>query len=183
MNRISRVVLTCIASLFAGPAFAADLWIAGDLHGSVVTLVNNQWAELLDGDHIASGATVRTLDRGHVVLSRGNETLQLGPQATIRSTTSGDSITIEQFAGSISFTNPGTAHYTLVLSNLTAILTSVSLDSRISTTGTTLAVRKGRASIVSHGQTHMLAPGETIMIGPNGVALTSATGVGASTTN
>ena len=59
-----------VALTIAAPARAADIWVAANVHGSVFELLNDQWRELKNGDGIASGIAVRTLQAGRVRLVR-----------------------------------------------------------------------------------------------------------------
>ena len=130
MASLCRISIALAAALAAAtPAAAADFWSARHVHGSVFALVDDQWAELQDGDDVASGVAVRTLQAGSVELVRHNESLGLAAGTVVRATATGGAVTVEQFAGRLSLTNIGTAYYTLKTPSNVATANGASFDS------------------------------------------------------
>src|SRR5512141_346328 len=73
------------AALILLPALAlADDWMADKLRGPVVQYIDGQWQPLTRGMVVPDSRIVRTLATGHVTFTRGEETVELGPNTQIQ---------------------------------------------------------------------------------------------------
>jgi hypothetical protein len=80
-----RAVLTglvFVLAMAAVPALAED-WVAVKLRGSVFVFVDDHWTPLHRGDAVPDNRVVRTQPSGHVLLQRGTETIDVGPNSQI----------------------------------------------------------------------------------------------------
>ena len=71
-------------SIFAATTASADDWVAAKLRGQVLQQIETQWVPLKRGDVVSDNRFIRTLGSGHVVLTRGGETVSLAPNTKIR---------------------------------------------------------------------------------------------------
>jgi hypothetical protein len=70
-------------ALISSAAFADD-WTADKLRGAVLQLVDGQWQKLQRGMVVPDTRVIRTLGMGFVSLTRGGETIELGPNTQIQ---------------------------------------------------------------------------------------------------
>jgi hypothetical protein len=162
MTSIWRALVLLTALTAVAPAEAADIWIAAHVRGSVFALVDNQWTELRNGDGVASGIAVRTLQAGHVQLLRRGELLQLDPNSAIRASAGGDTLTVEQYGGVLTLNEAGGSRYQLITPAFVATVSGASLTSRVAGNGATLSVRSGRVPVSMHGRSLVVLAGQTL---------------------
>lgn len=76
--------LLCIIAVCGMPGLAfADEWIAQKLRGTVMVLVDGAWVKLERGALIPDDRVIRTMG-GRITLTRGAETIELGPNTQIQ---------------------------------------------------------------------------------------------------
>ena len=168
-----------VALTIAAPARAADIWVAANVHGSVFELLNDQWRELKNGDGIASGIAVRTLQAGRVRLVRQGQVLALDPNTAIVATGGGAGVTVQQYAGTVTLTGADVARAQLVTPAVVATISGASLVSRVSGRSATLSVGVGRVPVSARGRRLVLSAGQTILFdsaAPLGSSGNSASG-------
>ncbi len=164
MSLARRLCAPMLTLVLTAPATAADLWVAARVHGSVLALADGQWSELDEGDGVPNGMAVRTLQAGRVVLVRRDEALALDTDTAVRTTIVGDWVTVEQFAGVLSLSDPGSTRYRLVTPGLTATARGASLVSRVGAAGSTVSVRAGRVPVSTGDHQQLLEAGQSVSV-------------------
>ena len=80
---VLRLSALIVFSLFASQALADD-WNVVRLRGTVLQLVDGNWAPLVRGDVVPDSRVLRTLMNGRATLTRGNETIELASNTQIQ---------------------------------------------------------------------------------------------------
>lgn len=76
--------LVWILALSGLPGIAlGDEWVAAKLRGTVVTLVDGEWVKLERGAIVPNDRVIRTMG-GRITLTRGAETIELGPNTQVQ---------------------------------------------------------------------------------------------------
>src|SRR4051812_37719811 len=87
MTLFTRAGLTAATFILLSTVVAlSDDWTAAKLRGRVLQLVDQQWQPLQRGDIVPDGHVVRTLGGAQVQLTRGEETVDVGPDTQIQIT-------------------------------------------------------------------------------------------------
>jgi hypothetical protein len=84
MRPLRLLILAAIVLISGAGAASADAWTAVRLRGVVLQLVEGAWQPVHRNDAIADGTVIRTLNSGYVDLTRGSETVSLGPTTQIQ---------------------------------------------------------------------------------------------------
>jgi len=177
------VLIAFAVALTAAPATAADAWLAANVRGTVLMQLGSQWTEIENGDSVANGLPVRTLQAGRVELRRRAEVLQLAPNTVIRPNDTGSMVTVEQYAGQLTLIESRGRKYQLVTPSFTASTGGASVVSSIVGGKATLVVQHGRVPVRIKGRNLLLVSGQTISSGAgNAVTVTGQSGAVPATT-
>ena len=79
---LRRLVWILVLSLIPSGAFADD-WVAEKLRGAVFVMVDSEWVKLERGAIVPDDRVIRTMN-GRITLTRGAETIDLGPNTQIQ---------------------------------------------------------------------------------------------------
>ncbi len=79
---LRRLVWILVLSLIPSGAFADD-WVAEKLRGAVFVMVDSEWVKLERGSIVPDDRVIRTMN-GRITLTRGAETIDLGPNTQIQ---------------------------------------------------------------------------------------------------
>ena len=146
------------------PTTAAEQdWVASQLRGTVLFLTNDEWQEVTIGQSFGSGAVVRTLQAGDLVLTKGGQRVSLGPGAALGFSASATS-TLVPYGGTIEVATSGPgASLTLAAPGATVTLTSATVRGVVKDRTSVFTVVKGRAEITDQRRhkTLQLGPGDT----------------------
>jgi hypothetical protein len=157
--------LTAATVLLLGSATAsiADDWTAMKLRGPVFQYVDNQWIKLERGTIVPDDRPIQTLGDGHVVFTRGKETIDVGPATQIRildrGTTAKPATTVNQYFGTVSIEAQveNVQHFTVQTSYLAAVVKGTKFTVSSSKTGTDVSVERGHVAVEDrHDHTHVL---------------------------
>jgi len=164
MSRLLQLLGASVAGtlLLATSAFADD-WTAVQLRGQVLQLVDNQWQPLVRGMVVPDSRVVRTLGFGHVTLTRGQETLDLGPNTQIqihdRGTAALPSTTVTQYFGSVSVEAQveNVKHFAVETPYLAAVVKGTRFTVTSGDTGASVSVQRGHVEVGDyHNGSHTL---------------------------
>lgn len=164
MSRLLPLAAASVAGalLFATAALADD-WTAVQLRGQVLQLVDTQWQPLARGAVVPDSRIIRTLGFGHVTFTRGQETLDLGPNTQIqihdRGTATRPSTTVTQYFGSVSVEAQveNVKHFAVETPYLAAVVKGTRFTVTSGKTGASVSVQRGHVEVGDyHNGSHVL---------------------------
>jgi FecR-like protein len=174
LNWIKAVVLT--AALISFSTFAiADDWIAKQLRGPVMELVDGQWVKLNRGDVVPDSRVVQTLAAGHVTFVRGEETVELGPHTQIqivdKPTNGKPFTTVKQSFGMVSVEAQvqNVQHFAVDTPYLAAVVKGTRFTVTSGDKGASVTVRRGHVAVTGkqNKQQVLISVGQTASVGAN----------------
>jgi hypothetical protein len=140
----------------------ADDWLAAQLRGQVLQLVNNQWQPLERGMVVPDDRVLRTAASGHVTLTRGQETLDLGPNTQIqihdRGTAGRPNTTVTQYFGTVAVEAQveQVQHFAVQTPYLAAVVKGTKFTVVSGKTGSEVSVQRGHVEVEDHhNNTHV----------------------------
>src|SRR3569833_340636 len=157
--------LTILALLLLGSVTAsfADDWTAAKLRGSVFQYVDGQWIRLERGMIVPDDRPIQTLGEGHVLFTRGKETIDVGPATQIRiidrGTAAKPATTVSQYFGTVSIEAQveDVQHFTVQTPYLAAVVKGTKFTVSASKVGTDVSVERGHVAVEDrHDHTHVL---------------------------
>lgn len=168
--------------LGAAPALADD-WIAEKLRGRVLKMVDGDWRVLARGDAVPDSHAIRTVGNSRVLLVRGTETVELGPNTRIEiiDRDGRQFTTVRQAFGEVKIEADvrQVEHFSVETPHLAAVVKGTVFVVRSGRSGAEVVVERGHVAVDS-AQTHahvVLAAGQSAEIEDGGAL--SVTGSGA----
>jgi hypothetical protein len=169
---IAAMVLVC-SGLFTTGIARADDWTADKLRGQVLQLIDGNWQPLNRGMVVPDSRSIRTLANGRVTLSRGNETLDIGPDTQIQIYDKGGRkpfTTVKQSFGSVSVEAEvrQVRHFAVQTPYLAAVVKGTRFTVTSGKAGASVSVRRGHVAVEDkQDKTHVtLSVGQTASVGP-----------------
>jgi uncharacterized membrane protein YgcG len=173
-----RLALAVMAVIFAVQAAVAEQWTAVKLRGTVVRLVDGEWERMTRGTVLENGQVVRTLERGHAQLVRGNETLDLGPDTQIVIFDKGGArpfTTVRQYFGTVAVEAEArdVQHFAVTTPYLAAVVKGTKFVVVSGDRGANVSVSRGRVEVdgTSGGPGVVIVPGQTASAMPGGAVI------------
>jgi hypothetical protein len=156
---------------FSAAASLADDWTADKLRGQALQLVENQWQPLSRGMIVPDSRVVRTLANGRVTFTRGNETVEIGPNTQIQIFDRAGSkpfTTVKQYFGTVAVEAEvqQVQHFAVQTPYLAAVVKGTRFTVTSSDKGGSVSVRRGHVAVEDRqDKTHViLAVGQTASI-------------------
>lgn len=148
-----HLVFGALAMMLAMVSVAqADDWAANKLRGPVMQLVDGQWQQLKRGMVVPDDRAVRTMAAGYVTFTRGQETVELGPNTQIRIFDKAGKkpfTTIKQEFGSVSIEAEvrNVQHFAVDTPFLAAVVKGTRFTVVSGKTNSTVTVRRGHVAV------------------------------------
>lgn len=159
----SRLTIVAMLLLANSTAALADDWRAAKLRGPVFQYVDGQWLKLERNMVVPDDRPIQTLGDGHVVFTRGRETIDVGPATQIRivdrGTAARPATTVNQYFGTVSIEAQveDVQHFTVQTSYLAAIVKGTKFTVTTSKVGTGVSVERGHVAVEDrNNNTHVL---------------------------
>lgn len=157
---------------------SADDWTADQLRGQVLQLIDNQWQPLLRGGVVPDSRVIRTLAMGRVTFTRGNETVDVGPNTQIQIYDKAGRkpfTTVKQYFGSVSVEAEveQVQHFAVETPYLAAVVKGTRFTVTSGKTGASVSVRRGHVLVEDkRDRTHVtLAVGQSASVDGKGGVL------------
>ncbi len=146
-----QIALVLLVGLLASPALADD-WKAAKLFGQVLQLVDGQWQPLARGDLVPDGNVVRTLALGRVTFTRGEETVNLGPNTQIQifdEKAARPFTTVKQYFGTVSVEAEveNVQHFAVETPYLAAVVKGTRFTVNSDRQGASVSVQRGHVQV------------------------------------
>ena len=148
-----HLVFGALAMMLAMVSVAqADDWAANKLRGPVMQLVDGQWQQLKRGMIVPDDRAVRTMAAGYVTFTRGQETVELGPNTQIQIFDKAGKkpfTTIKQEFGSVSIEAEvrNVQHFAVDTPFLAAVVKGTRFTVVSGKTNSTVTVRRGHVAV------------------------------------
>lgn len=171
-----RLFTGLFALLLLIPSTAlGDDWVAQQLRGRVLQLVAGQWQPLNRGDVVSDTRPIQTLATGHVTLTRGAETLELGPKTQIRIFDKAGKkpfTTVKEDFGSVSVEAEvrNVQHFAVDTPFLAAVVKGTRFTVTSGKSGASVRVRRGHVAVEDkqNGNQVLLSVGQSATVGAGG---------------
>ena len=174
--RLSILVAAAMTLALAGAALADD-WVADKARGGVFQLVDNTWQPLPRGGIISDTRIVRTASNGHLTLTRGLETVELGPSTQISIFDKGGNMpftTVTQLTGMVSIEAEvrNVKHFAVETPYLAAVVKGTRFTVTSNDHSSSVTVRRGHVAVEdTHNHEHvMLSVGQSAKMDMKGTA-------------
>jgi len=146
-----RIVLVAgLLGLGIGPAVADD-WVAAKLRGRVLERIDGTWHAISRGDVVPDGHAVRTVGNSRVLLVRGKETIELGPNTLIEINDRDGELftTVRQAFGEIKVEADvrNVEHFAVETPHLAAVVKGTIFVVRSGRSGAQVEVERGRVAV------------------------------------
>jgi hypothetical protein len=174
-TRAGLMLLLLVGLPGAAVAGPPGSWTATSVHGTVLMLSQGEWLEVAEGESVASGEAVRTLQAGRVQLERGRDLIVMAPDTAVLldADKRPGRTTIEQYSGTLEIVADKGARVMVHTPAFTADTTGGALQVRVRAGNAGLVVRRGAVTVsggkspratVRAGQTLNGAAGQTLQI-------------------
>jgi uncharacterized membrane protein YgcG len=165
-SNIVGLMLAAIAVALLPNLAIADDWTADKLRGEVLQLVDGQWQKLGRGMVVPDSRVIRTLAFGRVTFTRGNETVDIGPNTQIQIYDEGGRrpfTTVKQYFGSVSVEAEveQVQHFAVQTPYLAAVVKGTRFTVTSDERGASVSVQRGHVMVASYGDRSR----ETISVG------------------
>lgn len=170
-----RIIVAAALAVWglSGAGASADDWTADKLRGQVLQLIDNQWQPLSRGMVVPDSRVIRTLGSGRVTFTRGNETVDVGPDTQIQIYDKGGRkpfTTVKQYFGSVSVEAEveQVQHFAVQTPYLAAVVKGTRFTVTSGRTGASVDVRRGHVAVEDkQDKTHVtLSVGQSASIDP-----------------
>ncbi len=168
LGTLWRVVLVAAAlGLGIGPGIADD-WVAAKLRGRVLERIDGTWHAISRGDLVPDGHAVRTIGNSRVLLVRGKETIELGPNTLIEIQDRDGELftTVRQAFGEVKVEADvrNVEHFAVETPHLAAVVKGTVFVVRSGRSGAQVAVERGRVAVEGTGDhsTTVVAAGQSV---------------------
>ncbi|WP_374621406.1 FecR domain-containing protein [Devosia sp.] len=146
-----RIVLVAgLLGLGIGSAVADD-WVAAKLRGRVLERIDGTWHAISRGDVVPDGHAVRTVGNSRVLLVRGKETIELGPNTLIEIRDRDGELftTVRQAFGEIKVEADvrNVEHFAVETPHLAAVVKGTIFVVRSGRSGAQVEVERGRVAV------------------------------------
>lgn len=136
-------------------AFADD-WNVVRLRGNVLQYIENDWHPLKKGDIVPDDRPIATSGTGHAALTRGNETIELGPNTQIRINDKGGRkpfTTVFQYSGTVAIEAEvrNVQHFAVRNQYLAAVVKGTRFTVTEGKNGASVEVQRGQVSVEDEG--------------------------------
>lgn len=180
--RLSTLVAAAALSLALAGAALADDWTADKARGGVFQLVDGTWQPLPRGGVIPDTRIVRTASNGHLTLTRGLETVELGPSTQISIFDKGGKMpftTVTQFTGTVAIEAEvrNVKHFAVETPYLAAVVKGTRFTVTSDDHSSSVTVRRGHVAVEdthNHDQI-MLSVGQSAKMDMKGKGVLEAT--------
>jgi len=159
------------ASTFLVTSALADNWVANRLYGPVEQLIGNQWQPLERGMALPDSRMVRTSASGRLTLTRGEETIELGPNTQIKIHDRAGTkpfTTVTQSFGTVSVEAQveKVQHFEVQTPYLAAVVKGTRFTVTSGKSGATVTVHRGHVEVDDHlNRTHVtISLGQTASV-------------------
>jgi len=159
---LRNTLFGALASVLLVSAAHADDWLAGKLRGPVMQMVDGQWQPLTRGMVVPDDRIVRTMAAGYVTLTRGAETLDLGPNTQIQILDKAGKkpfTTVKQYFGSVSVEAEvrNVQHFAVDTPFLAAVVKGTRFTVVSGKTNSMVTVRRGHVAVENNtNKSHVL---------------------------
>jgi len=179
---LTRLVWIVALSLIPGIAFGDD-WVAAKLRGAVLVLVDGEWVPLERGAIVPDDRVVRTVD-GRLTLTRGAETIELGPNTQIQIFDKPGRMpftTVKEHFGTVAVEAEvkQVQHFAVQTPFLVAVVKGTRFVVASGKTSSEVSVNRGSVAVQSNETRSnvLLAVGQSVEVGLNKAMQVSGTGV------
>jgi len=154
-------LLAAIALLIPSAALADD-WLAAQLRGDVFVSVDNHWQPLKRGGIVPDSEMIRTMASGHATFTRGQETVDVGPNTQLQILDKGHAkpfTTVKQYFGTISVEAQveNVQHFAVDTPFLAAVVKGTRFTVTSGKTGSSVSVQRGHVQVEDfHNHTRTL---------------------------
>ena len=149
--RFFSLAAFALATLISTTAAMADDWVATKLRGTVLVLVEGDWAKLKRGDVVPDDRVIRTLRGGRVTFERGAESIDLGgdTQVQIFDRSGKKFTTVKQYFGSVGVEAEvqQVQHFSVQTPHLAAVVKGTRFVVVSGKRGAKVEVKRGRVAV------------------------------------
>jgi len=154
--------LTVSTFICATGAAAADDWVATQLRGQVLQLLDGSWQVVHRGDTVPDTHVIRTLANGYATFTRGVETVQMGPATQIeiidRAGSGKPYTTVKEAFGTVSIEAEveQVEHFSVQTPYLAAVVKGTRFTVMSGASGSSVSVQRGHVAVEDfHAHTHV----------------------------
>lgn len=176
-------VVSVLGLLALGTApVLADDWIAQKLRGRVLELVDGDWQVVARGDAVPDTHPIRTVGNSRVLLVRGTETVELGPNTLVQIVDRDGQqfTTVKQAFGEVKIEADirNVEHFAVETPHLAAVVKGTIFVVRSGKSGAEVEVERGHVAVASDethshvtlaaGQSASVEDGSALVVAGNG---------------
>jgi hypothetical protein len=152
VRKFLLVLGAALAMAASSAAAFADDWNVVRLRGNVLQHVDGEWHPLKKGDIVPDDRPIATSGSGHAALTRGNETIELGPNTQIRINDKGGRrpfTTVFQYSGTVAIEAEvrNVQHFAVRNQYLAAVVKGTRFTVTEGKNGASVEVQRGQVSV------------------------------------
>jgi hypothetical protein len=175
VRKFLLVLVAALVMVATSTAAFADDWNVVRLRGNVLQHVDGEWHPLKKGDIVPDDRPIATSGSGHAALTRGNETIELGPNTQIRINDKGGRkpfTTVFQYSGTVAIEAEvrNVQHFAVRNQYLAAVVKGTRFTVTEGTNGASVEVQRGQVSVEDENSSDsvLIVAGEKATIAKGG---------------
>lgn len=145
---IKKILITMMAIIAFGNVAIADDWVVTKLRGGVFIMQSGQWVQIERGQVISDDSAIQTAKGGKLLLSRGQETIDVAGDTRIRISDKGSSkrTVVYQDYGSliVDVEKKNVQHFEVQTPLLAAVVKGTKFEVKSGKNAASVSVKRGR---------------------------------------